>query len=176
MPKRGIQPGAPTRYQVDGNSEAMTPTRVNVEVRAADGSLHTVSRTLYRSRFGPLVNLGTMSPALAWNAQQAFALRDINTDNFRVFENFRAWNQAASLDDFIAIQKKNAAVPWVNTLAIGRDDPRVSTVRAATATGATSPARYSIMRCRSRRCRRCCGATMSAISTTVTGSATRPHR
>ncbi|MGF6674084.1 penicillin acylase family protein [Paraburkholderia tuberum] len=123
--KLTLEPGAPTRYQVDGDSEAMTPTRVNVEVRAADGSLHTVSRTLYRSRFGPLVNLGTMSPALAWNAQQAFALRDINTDNFRVFENFRAWNQAASLDDFIAIQKKNAAMPWVNTLAIGRDDPRV---------------------------------------------------
>ncbi|MGF6650211.1 acyl-homoserine-lactone acylase [Paraburkholderia youngii] len=120
-----LEPGAPTRYQVDGNSEAMTPTRVNVEVRAADGSLHTVSRTLYRSRFGPLVNLGAMSPALEWNAQQAFALRDINTGNFRTFENFLEWNQAASLDDFIRIQKKNAAVPWVNTLAIGRDDPRV---------------------------------------------------
>ena len=123
--KLNLVAGSPTTYEVDGKAEAMTPTRVSVDVRAADGSLHAVSRTLYRSRFGPLVNLGAMSPALAWNAQQAFALRDINADNFRVFENFLEWDQAASLDDFIRIQKKNAAVPWVNTLAIGRGDPRV---------------------------------------------------
>jgi acyl-homoserine-lactone acylase len=123
--KLTLVPGSPTRYQVDGKTEAMTPTKVNVDVRAADGSIHTVSRTLYRSRFGPLVNLGARSPALAWNAQQAFALRDINADNFRVFENFLEWNQANSLDDFIRVQKKNAAMPWVNTLAIGRGDPRV---------------------------------------------------
>ncbi|MEW9583271.1 penicillin acylase family protein [Paraburkholderia sp. DGU8] len=120
-----LVPGSPTRYQVDGKTEAMTPTQVSVDVRAADGSIHTVSRTLYRSRFGPLVDLAARSPALAWNAQQAIALRDINADNFRVFENFLEWNQAKSLDDFIRIQKKNAAVPWVNTLAIGRGDPRV---------------------------------------------------
>jgi acyl-homoserine-lactone acylase len=123
--KLTLVPGSPTSYQVDGKIEAMTPTQVKVDVRADDGSIHSVSRTLYRSRFGPLVNLGALSPALAWNAQQAFALRDINADNFRVFENFLEWNQASSLDDFIRIQKKNAAVPWVNTLAIGRGDPRV---------------------------------------------------
>jgi acyl-homoserine-lactone acylase len=119
-----LAPGTPTQYLVDGQTEAMTPTRIDVPVRAADGSLHTVSRTLYRSRFGPLVSLSTLSPALAWNTQQAFALRDINADNFRVFENYLQWNQADSLDAFIRIQKNNAAVPWVNTLAIGRDDPR----------------------------------------------------
>jgi acyl-homoserine-lactone acylase len=120
-----LVPGAPTHYVVDGKSETMTPTPVSVDVRAPDGSIHTVTRTLYRSRFGPLVNLGARSPALAWNARQAFALRDINADNFRVFENFLEWNKATSLDDFIRIQKQNAAVPWVNTLAIGRHDPRV---------------------------------------------------
>jgi len=120
-----LVPGAPTHYLVDGKPEAMTPAQVNVEVRDADGSLHTVSRTMYRSRFGPLVNLATMSPALAWNAQQAFALRDINAENFRVLENFIEWNRATSLDDFIRIQKNNAALPWVNTVAIGRGDPRV---------------------------------------------------
>ncbi|KVE34327.1 penicillin acylase family protein [Burkholderia sp. BDU5] len=119
-----LAPGSPTTYVYDGRVEAMTATRIQVAVRAADGSLQTVSRTLYRSRFGPLVNLGSMSPALAWNTQQAFAIRDVNADNFRVFENFLEWDQASSLDDFIRIQRKNAAVPWVNTLAIGRGDPR----------------------------------------------------
>jgi acyl-homoserine-lactone acylase len=120
-----LDPADPTRYIYDGVSEPMTPVPVTVQTRNADGSLTPITRTLYRSRFGPLVDLSSMSPALAWNAQHAFALRDVNTDNTRAFENFLAWDQARSLDDFIAIQKRLAATPWVNTLAIGRDDPRV---------------------------------------------------
>jgi acyl-homoserine-lactone acylase len=119
-----LDPADPTRYFYDGVSEPMTPVPVTVLTRDADGSLTPITRTLYRSRFGPLVDLSSMSPALAWNAQHAFALRDVNTDNTRAFENFLAWDQARSLDDFIAIQKRFAATPWVNTLAIGRDDPR----------------------------------------------------
>jgi acyl-homoserine-lactone acylase len=115
----------PTRYIYDGVSEPMTPVPVTVQARNADGSLTSITRTLYRSRFGPLVDLSSMSPALAWNAQHAFALRDVNTGNTRSFENFLEWDQARSLDDFIAIQKRLAATPWVNTLAIGRGDPRV---------------------------------------------------
>ena len=119
-----LDPTDPTRYFYDGVSEPMTPVPVTVQTRDADGSLTPITRTLYRSRFGPLVDLSSMSPALAWNTQHAFALRDVNTGNTRAFENFLAWDQARSLDDFIAIQKRFAATPWVNTLAIGRDDPR----------------------------------------------------
>ncbi|SAL33281.1 penicillin amidase [Caballeronia udeis] len=119
-----LDPADPTRYVYHGVSEPMTHVPVTVQTRNADGSLTSVTRTLYRSRFGPLVDLSSMSPALAWNAQHAFALRDVNTDNTRSFENFLLWDQARSLDDFIAIQKRLAATPWVNTLAIGRDDPR----------------------------------------------------
>ncbi|MDE1182634.1 penicillin acylase family protein [Paraburkholderia sp.] len=120
-----LVPGEPTRYVYDGHPEAMTAVPVTVQSRNADGSLTPVTRTLYRSRFGPMIDLSSMSPALAWNAQHAFALRDVNADNMRVFENFLAWDQAKSLDDFIAIQKRLAATPWVNTFAIGRADPRV---------------------------------------------------
>ena len=119
-----LDPADPTRYVYDGVSEPMTRVPVTVQTRSADGTLKPVTRTLYRSRFGPLIDLSSMSPALAWNAQHAFALRDVNTDNTRSFENFLLWDQARSLDDFIAIQKRLAATPWVNTLAIGRDDPR----------------------------------------------------
>ncbi|WP_322095548.1 penicillin acylase family protein [Paraburkholderia bannensis] len=120
-----LVPGAPTHYLYDGRDEAMQAVPVTVQVRGGDGALTSVTRTLYRSRFGPLIDLSSMSPALAWNAQHAFALRDVNADNARVFENFLAWGGAKSLDDFIAIQKRNAATPWVNTFAIGRNDPRV---------------------------------------------------
>ncbi|SPB18267.1 putative aculeacin a acylase transmembrane protein [Caballeronia novacaledonica] len=120
-----LSPGDPTRYVYDGKEERMQPVRITVQTKdRASGALVPVTRTLYRSRFGPLVDLSAMSPALAWNAQHAFALRDVNADNARAFENFLAWNQAKSLDDFIAIQKRFAAMPWVNTFAIGRDDRR----------------------------------------------------
>jgi len=120
-----LLPGDPTRYLIDGRAEDMSAVSITVQTRSPDGSLIPVTRKLYRSRFGPLLDLSSLSPALAWNNQHAFALRDVNADNSRVFENFLEWGEAHSLDDFIAIQKRLAATPWVNTFAIGRNDPRV---------------------------------------------------
>lgn len=116
---------SPTTYLYDGKPEAMTPVKLQVAVRNADGRVTTAERTFYTTRFGPLINLGTMSPALKWDDRQAFALRDVNAANFQIFQNFLEWGKAGSLDDFIRIQKRYAAMPWVNTIAIGRNDPRV---------------------------------------------------
>jgi acyl-homoserine-lactone acylase len=116
-----LAPDDPTRYVVDGRPESME--RVSITVNTRDGA--PVTRTLYRTRLGPLVDLSSMAAPLAWNAQHAFVLRDINADNTRAFANFLAWNQAKSLDDFVSIQKRFTAMPWVNTFAIGRNDPRV---------------------------------------------------
>ncbi|BAN25345.1 penicillin acylase family protein [Caballeronia insecticola] len=115
----------PTRYLVDGQSEAMTPVPLTVRSRRADGTLESVSRTLYKTRFGLVVDLSAMAQGLGWSAQRAYALADVNVDNTRAFQNFLAWNQARSLTDFMAIQKRYAGMPWVNTFAIGRGDERV---------------------------------------------------
>ena len=119
-----LDPADPTRYRFDGATEPMTPVPLSVRVRRADGSVESVARTLYRTRFGPIVDLSTLNAALGWNAQRAYALADANANNVRSFENFFAWNQARSLDDFVGIQKRYAAIPWANTFAIGRGDPR----------------------------------------------------
>ncbi|WP_244849295.1 penicillin acylase family protein [Caballeronia sp. SL2Y3] len=119
-----LDPANPTHYLFDGASQPMTPVPLTVRVRRADGSLESVSRTLYRTRFGPVVDLSAMNAGLGWNAQRAYAFADVNADNVRSFENFFAWDQARSLDDFIAIQKRYKAIPWANTFAIGRGDPR----------------------------------------------------
>ncbi|MDR5739565.1 MULTISPECIES: penicillin acylase family protein [unclassified Caballeronia] len=119
-----LDPADPTRYRFDGATEPMTPVPLTVRARRADGSLEPVTRTLYRTRFGPVVDLSPLNAALGWNAQRAYALADANANNVRSFENFFAWNQARSLDDFIAIQKRYAAIPWANTFAIGRGDAR----------------------------------------------------
>lgn len=120
-----LDPADPKRYLVDGRSEAMQVRAVTVSVRGADGTLRSQTRTLYRSRFGPLLDLGRRAAPYGWGTAHAIALRDVNADNFRVFRTFFAWNQARSLDDFIAIQRREAGMPWVNTAAIGRGDARV---------------------------------------------------
>lgn len=120
-----LEPGHPTTYRHDGKPVPMTPVTLKVEVLNKDGNVSTEQRTFYTTPLGPLVNLGSISPALKWDDRQAFVLRDINADNFRIFQNFLQWGQAHSLDEFIAVQKRLAAMPWVNTIAIGRNDRRV---------------------------------------------------
>ncbi len=119
-----LDPADPTRYMVDGVSQPMRARPLAVEVRRPDGSTAIERRTLYSTRFGPVADLGARHPALGWSARKAVALRDVNADNHRIFRNFFRWNQARSLDEFIAIQREEAAMPWVNTAAIGRGDDR----------------------------------------------------
>ncbi|NUT17089.1 MAG: penicillin acylase family protein [Cupriavidus sp.] len=112
--------GDPTSYMVDGQAVKMKARSITVQVKQAAGGLSPVTRTLYESQYGPMVNLGLLNPALAWSQTTAFAIRDVNGDNFRLFRNWQRWNQAKSLDEFAAIQREEAAIPWVNTVAVGR--------------------------------------------------------
>lgn len=113
-----------TSYLRDGKKVKMTTVPITVEVKQADGRIGLVKRTLYRSEFGPIANLGLLNPALTWNANTAFAIRDINADNYRSFRNWLRWNTAQSLDEFIRIQKEELAIPWVNTTAVARGSSR----------------------------------------------------
>jgi acyl-homoserine-lactone acylase len=120
-----LDPADPTRYQIDDGTEAMTTREISVDVRGDDGKPQRLTRTFYRTRHGLVLDLGSRNRAFGWGAQHALAIRDVNADNFRIFRNYFAWNQATSLDEFIAIQRREAALPWVNTVAIGRGDGRV---------------------------------------------------
>lgn len=115
--------GDPTRYIKDGQETALQSTEITVQVKQDDDSLMLVTRTLYRSEYGPMINLAGLGLP-AWDTDQAFTLRDVNLENDRAFENFFAFNHASSLDDFYAAIKKYVGIPWVNTSAIGRGDDR----------------------------------------------------
>lgn len=117
-----LQPGDPTTYIQDGEPKALTPQEITVQVRQGDGSLAPVSRTLYRSEYGPMINLAAMG--LPWNESIAFTMRDVNLENTRSFQNFLAFDHAGSLDEFLAAIQEYVAIPWVNTTAIGRGDDR----------------------------------------------------
>jgi acyl-homoserine-lactone acylase len=112
--------GDPTSYMRDGSAVKMQALEITVKVKQGDGSVAPVTRTLYKSEYGPMVNLGLLDPTLAWSQTMAFAMRDINGENYRTFRNWLRWNQAKSLDEFTAIQREEAAIPWVNTVAVGR--------------------------------------------------------
>ncbi|MCE4060139.1 penicillin acylase family protein [Pandoraea sputorum] len=120
-----LDPADPTRYRIDGRTEAMQRVSVTVPVRDAQGKTSTVSRTLYRTADGPVVNLSAMSPALGWTTRQALVLRDANANNFGLLDHYLRMAQADSLDALASGMRTDAANPWVNTVAIGRRDPRV---------------------------------------------------
>lgn len=115
-----LTPGDPTSYERDGKSVKMAAKAITVQVRNAAGATTAVTRTLYKSEYGPMLNMGLLNPALGWSGTKAFAIRDINGENYRTFRNWMRWNQAGSLDEFMAIQREEAAIPWVNTVAVGR--------------------------------------------------------
>ena len=105
---------------IDGKSTPLTANVITIAVRQSSGALKQVSRTLYRSPHGPMLDLGEMDPALGWSSQMAFAIRDVNEDNYRVYQNWLDWARADSLETLIAAQRRHTAMPWVNTIAVGR--------------------------------------------------------
>ncbi len=112
-----------THYIKDGEERALQAKEITVQVKQGDGSLAPVTRTLYHSEYGPMINLAGLGLP-AWDENTAFTLRDINLENSQSFENFLAFDQAASLDDFYAAINEHVGIPWVNTAAIGRGDDR----------------------------------------------------
>ncbi|PTT32118.1 acylase [Pseudomonas sp. HMWF021] len=109
-----LDPKDPTRYLLDGKSLPMSKQTVSVQVRQADGQVTSVSRDIYSSQFGPIVQ---WPGKLDWNNQFAYSLRDANLDNDRVLKQWYAMNQAASLQELQDSVHKIQGIPWVNTLA-----------------------------------------------------------
>jgi acyl-homoserine-lactone acylase len=105
-----LVPGDPTSYLYDGHVEHMSRRTVT-----AGG--HT--RTLYASRFGPIVTSLDGVP-LPWTPTTTFALADVNADNFRVLNHFLDTDRAQSAPQELAILKRYEGIPWVNTIVADR--------------------------------------------------------
>ncbi len=118
-----LKAGDPTTYVKDGVDQPLTAHEITVQVMGDDSNLSDVTRTLYSSEYGPMINLSGLGLP-GWSSAAAYTLRDANLENTRAFQNFFAFDQAESLDDFYAKAKEYVGIPWVNTTAIGRDDAR----------------------------------------------------
>lgn len=110
-----LDPKDSTRYLLDGKSVAMDKQQVSVDVKQADGSLKSVPRIVYSSRFGPVVQ---WPGKLDWDEKFAFSLRDANLQNDRVLQQWYAMDKADSLKAFQDSVRKIQGIPWVNTLAV----------------------------------------------------------
>ncbi|MFE7564984.1 penicillin acylase family protein [Kitasatospora sp. NPDC057500] len=106
-----LVPGDPTAYLVDGRAERMTAESVPVTVRAADGTLSTVDRTVYRSRHGYVLAEG-------WTGEHAYTLRDASADNLRSLNEWVAMGRSQNLDQLRQAQRTYQGAPWVYTTAV----------------------------------------------------------
>lgn len=101
-----LVPGDPTSYLVDGKPVAMG--RQTVTVAVADG--RSVTRTLYTSRYGPVLATG-------WTTTTAYAIRDANADNVRSVNEWLAMDRAQNLTELRAAERAYQGLPWMYTLA-----------------------------------------------------------
>jgi acyl-homoserine-lactone acylase len=118
-----LNPENAMEYVYDGEIRALESRTVSAEKMQADGSIETVEHTFYLSHFGPIVNLGEVSPLLAgWPNAVGTLLtyRDANLDNLRGLEQWIRMGQAKDMGDFKDAMRP-IGIPWVNTIAAGRD-------------------------------------------------------
>lgn len=111
-----LAPDSPTTYLVDGRPEEMTSRTLSVEVRQPDGTTTTVERTLWSSRYGPIVT-GVAGLPLPWTQKQAFAVRDAGAGNLRYVDVWLGFARAHDTGGLLTVLRRTQGVPWVNTVA-----------------------------------------------------------
>jgi acyl-homoserine-lactone acylase len=79
-----------------------------VTVALASGG--SVNRTLYTSRYGPVLATG-------WTTTTAYAVRDANADNMRSVNEWLAMDRAQNLTELHTAQNTYQGLPWTYTLA-----------------------------------------------------------
>ncbi|WP_455678804.1 penicillin acylase family protein [Streptomyces atroolivaceus] len=113
-----VDPLNPTKYLVDGVWEQMTSQQVGVDVRSADGSISTVTRKLWSTRYGPITT-SMQGVALPW-VVSAHAVRDVNMHNLRALNTWFGLDQAKDVHEVVGILETTQGVPFFNTIASDR--------------------------------------------------------
>ena len=125
------RPGDPSSYLVDGRAVRMRRRTVSVRTRGG-----VRRHTFYETRWGPVFDFP--AAGLEWTAKNAYALADVNADNFRLTNQWAEYDRARSVGDLRRASAKVQGNPWVNVIAAdsqGRayyaDDSVVPNVDAA---------------------------------------------
>ncbi len=94
-----------TNYYYDGKKVAMKKRTVTVEA-LEHGELVPVTRTLYYSRYGPVI----------WENGLPVAIDDANANNLRGVNQWLAISKAENASQVIESERAIQGVPWVNTI------------------------------------------------------------
>lgn len=116
-----------TVYKFDGEDRPMEATTYTVDVRQSSGEIESVERTLYRTHYGPVWN----APVVGWGIQ-AMTFRDVNERNTGLIPTFDGMNRATDLASFEEAHRVHQGIPWVHTLATGREGKALYMDSAAT--------------------------------------------
>lgn len=110
----------PYSYLIDGQVEDMQAWPLSVDARQDDGSLQRIQRTLYTTRFGPMVTNIAGLPLFAWTPAVGFALGDPNAHNMRYLNHFVQLAEVRSVREFETLLDSLQGIPWANTIAVDR--------------------------------------------------------
>jgi acyl-homoserine-lactone acylase len=91
-----LNPLDPTQYEVDGKFENMKSVRIKVDSLTESGASSSSEHTVWETRYGPVL---AMQGPFAWTKSRAFAIRDVNIDNFRVLQQYRDISMVKSTED-----------------------------------------------------------------------------
>jgi acyl-homoserine-lactone acylase len=103
--------GKPTRYRVNGRPVRMGRHTVRVRVRGGGFRRHT----FWTTRWGPVFSFS--QAGLTWGTEHAYALADVNADNFRLVNQWTEYDRAKSVAGMRRAYRKIQGNPWVNTIA-----------------------------------------------------------
>ncbi len=114
--KHELVPGDPEVYVYDGQPRRMKKREETVEV-LRDTGVEEVTRTYYRSHYGPIISI----PGFGWSAGLTASYRDANENNPGIIEHFLRMAQAQDLSEFQASHRDIHGIPWVNTMYADTD-------------------------------------------------------
>jgi len=117
-----LNPENPMQYIYDGEPRDLEAFTVNAQQLQADGNVVTVERTFYLSHFGPVVDLGVVSPLLGgWpNAVGTLLVfRDANRENGRTLNQWLEMGQANTVAE-LKDATRALGQPFLNTFATDR--------------------------------------------------------
>jgi acyl-homoserine-lactone acylase len=109
-----LVPGDPTAYLFDGQPERMIARTVSVRVPAPGGGTTPVTRTLYDTRFGPVVAVPGSFP---WTTTTAYAITDANAGNNRALDGWLQMGRARTVRELVGVLDHYQFLPWVNVIA-----------------------------------------------------------
>jgi acyl-homoserine-lactone acylase len=112
-----LVPGSPTTYRYGDGQREMSSRDVTVEVRGADGSVEQLTRTMWSTHYGPVIDF----PGFGWTEAATITFRDANIDNDEFIDQYLGMLTADDLDELIDVHQRLNGVPLFNTIAASRD-------------------------------------------------------